>query len=269
MNEQLRKYALHGPYANQKQLESVRNTVNAAFVDAYIAAEKAESLAALRSEYDYEKALIDSLIEDLKDAQDDVVEERGTWNTYASIGGCLIGAALGSPGGPAGAIAGCQTGAKVVSTAADFAYDSELITTDKEALLQEYAEDLKEHEVDFSPEATRFLEHNAWQMENTLQDYADGYYQDFETFEAGFYGMEGKDYFGQFVAIGADFAASSYGESLFDSWNTSPSPSTDSVNFIDMDWYEMEYGFESDVYQPPPLTRLAIDPPELSLTGGN
>ena len=63
MNEQLRKYALHGPYANQKQIESVRNTVNAAFVDAYIAAEKAESLAALRSEYDYEKALIDSLIE--------------------------------------------------------------------------------------------------------------------------------------------------------------------------------------------------------------
>ena len=136
------------------------NRFNQAYVNAYRNAQRAGSHNALRRGRIRVSNEIEALTDALRLAQTAVEEERNTWNTWASGTGCVIGAILGSSGGPPGMLSGCTLGSNVLSTGVDYAYDS-LSETELQAQLQIKEAELKDYDVELSDWAKKYPEYGA------------------------------------------------------------------------------------------------------------
>jgi hypothetical protein len=226
-------------------MSTIYNTVNKAYVNAYIAADEAESLAQLRKEYKFHKDTIEALAEDVLEAEKEVADERSWWNVLASGAGCAVGGAIGFvTGGAPGAVQGCSAGSGIATTGADYLYDLDdpRWNTDMENDLKEYAAVLDDYDVDFSQLAMRFNKHGGYEKEMSLDDYADAYYKDYLAFDEGFYAKQGEHYLGDLFNIGVSFAASKFGESVLDSWWKGPNIDTTSGGVYKVGSYDYGYG---------------------------
>lgn len=195
------------------------NRMRQAYVNAYRSAQQAAARNEIRRERIRVTDEIDELTEQLSDLQKDVTDERGTWNTYASGAGCLIGGFLGSGGGPAGMMSGCSLGSQIVSTGADYAYDSTLLTTDLEAQLQAAEQELKEYDIELSDLSKMFPEYGGVEFEERMKTSLDTNLKLYDEWEEGFYGKEGQDYAMDLVGIVAQYGATKVGGAILnDAW---------------------------------------------------
>ena len=185
------------------------NKTAGAQVDAWVAAERGESSAALRSEISFWNAMVEGMADHLDSLQEAVLNERGLWNSIAGGAGCVLGGIAGFfLGGGQGAMQGCKTGSKVTTVAADYVYDSDKWDTPKEKAMKEYAEEFEKLDIDLSEVAKRFPDMGGYDQEMRLEDWHSDYYDDYEEFKDGFYGKEGHDYMTELIATGIDFFGS-------------------------------------------------------------
>ena len=213
------------------------NKTALAAVEALHSAELAISQAAIRAETSYLKDFIDDMAEHLSEFQESVENERGFWNMLAGGAGCIIGGIAGGiAGGGQGAAQGCKTGSKVTTIASDYVYDSDKWDTPKEKALKAYANEFEELDINLSQVAKRFLAQGGYETEEKLEGYYEQYWDDYETWEEGFYGKEGHDYGMEFLGATIDLAMSEGGQNIYDqTFKSTPTPEIDDDYFSDYD----------------------------------
>jgi len=164
---------------------------------------------------------IEAIEDELEQLANDVSEERSTYGTWAKGAGCIIGAFMGSGGGPAGMVSGCNVGSQVVGLAVDYAYDGELIQTSLEDELIAKREELEEYEIELDALSTRFPQYQAVEWVEDREEKLGESIEAYDDWADAFYGKEGIDYAMDAINIGINYAASKVGESVLNNlWDS-------------------------------------------------
>ena len=80
------------------------NRLNAVYAKVHGGAKHIASQNSLRRDKIRILNEIEAIEDELSQLSEDVTEERGTYNTWAKAGGCVVGGILGSGGGVAGVV---------------------------------------------------------------------------------------------------------------------------------------------------------------------
>tara|TARA_Y100000593_G_scaffold37384_1_gene72532 strand:- start:3793 stop:4578 length:786 start_codon:yes stop_codon:yes gene_type:complete len=195
------------------------NRLNQAYKQAYRAAQKSAAQNELRREKSRVLREIDELQNELDDLTTDVTQERQQINNFGSTVGCVAGSIIGamSGGGIAGAISGCSLGSGVLSTAADYAYDTEIIQSTLEEELKAKAAELESYDVKLSELAYKYPDMGASEWEESLESKLDQSFETYEDWQESFYGKEGLDYAMDLGAEVLDWASTKVGLAALDS----------------------------------------------------
>ena len=126
------------------------NALNSAKSSVWLGIDTTQHTAQLNRDHMDLKMELADINRRLADQQKEVTGERTSQNSWAQVGGCIIGGIIGAGAGPLGIISGCSTGGKILGTVSDWAYDSEMFDSAAEIELQQLEKELEDMDFELS-----------------------------------------------------------------------------------------------------------------------